>query len=53
MADAFVIKSLSQKIVANLMIKINKPSVPTRFFDKIEDAEKWLLSLRIKETFSA
>ena len=40
-ADAFVIKSLPQKIVGNLMLKINLPVVPTKFFTKIEEAEEW------------
>lgn len=51
-AEAYVLKSLSQRIVADLMLRINKPSIPTKFFDRIEDAEKWLLSLRIQEVFS-
>lgn len=51
-AEAYVLKSLSQRIVADLMLRINKPSIPTKFFDRLEDAEKWLLSLRIQEVFS-
>lgn len=45
-ADAFVIHSLPQKIVANFMIRINKPVVPTRIFSKVEDAQKWINSLK-------
>lgn len=41
-ADAFVITSLAQKIVANFYLKIEKPSVPTRFFTKEEEAVEWL-----------
>ncbi len=44
-ADAFVIHSLAQKIIANLMFKINKPVVPTKFFNSIRDAERWIDSL--------
>lgn len=41
-ADAFVIKSMSQKILANFYIKINKPERPTKFFNNKEDAIIWL-----------
>ena len=45
-ADAFVIHSLPQKIAGNLMLKINTPVVPTKFFSKIEDAERWINNLK-------
>lgn len=51
-ADAFVILSLSQKIIANLMLKLNKPVVPTKFFNSLEEAEKWILDLRVKNVFA-
>jgi hypothetical protein len=41
-ADAFVIKSMSQKILANFYIKINKPERPTKFFNNKEEALDWL-----------
>jgi hypothetical protein len=41
-ADAFVISSMSQKILANFYIKINTPERPTKFFNSIEDALNWL-----------
>jgi hypothetical protein len=41
-ADAFIIKSLSQVLVANFYVKVNKPFVPSHFFKKTEEAEKWL-----------
>lgn len=41
-ADAFVLTSMSQKILANLYVKINPPERPTQFFNKKEDALKWL-----------
>ena len=44
-ADAFIIHSMPQKILANLMLKINIPAVPTKFFSKIEDAEIWINNL--------
>jgi hypothetical protein len=41
-ADAFVIHSISQKILANFYLKINKPERPTRFFNNEHDAMDWL-----------
>lgn len=41
-ADAFVIKSMAQKILANFYIKINKPERPTKFFNNKEEAIIWL-----------
>lgn len=41
-ADAFVIHSISQSILANFYSKINKPERPTKFFTKQEDALKWI-----------
>ncbi len=40
--DAFVIKSIAQKILANFYIKINKPERPTKFFNDKQEAVKWL-----------
>ncbi|HXB40873.1 MAG TPA: hypothetical protein VNZ49_10050 [Bacteroidia bacterium] len=45
LADAFVIHSLSQKILANFYLHINRPILPTRVFNKVEEAEAWLQSL--------
>ena len=41
-ADAFVIYSLSQKILANFYLRINKPERPTKFFNSKEEALVWL-----------
>ena len=41
-AEAFVINSLPNKIIANFYMRINKPSVPTKFFGSIREAEEWL-----------
>jgi len=41
-ADAFVINSISQSILANFYSKINKPERPTKFFTKREDALVWI-----------
>jgi hypothetical protein len=42
LAEAVVIKSLAQKLLADLYLKLNKPVVPTRFFNSKKEAEIWL-----------
>lgn len=42
-AEAFVINSLPHKILANFYMKMQKPSVPTKFFRTKQEAEEWLL----------
>lgn len=41
-ADAFVIKSLAQKILANFYFRFKRPERPTHFFNDIDEAKKWL-----------
>lgn len=41
-AEAFVINSLPHKILANFYMKVQKPSVPTKFFKSKSEAEDWL-----------
>ncbi len=41
-AEAFIIKSLAHKMIANFYIKFEKPQKPTSFFQHIPEAEKWL-----------
>lgn len=41
-AEAFVIHSLAQRILANFYLKMDKPEVPTKFFTNKILAEKWL-----------
>ncbi len=41
-AGAFVIHSMSQKLLANFYLKINAPERPTKFFNSRDEAEKWL-----------
>lgn len=50
-AIAFVLQSMAQQIVANFYLKINKPAIPTKFFNEQADAEKWLLSIKNNNTF--
>ena len=49
-ATAYVIHNLSQKIVADFIMRVAKPKVPTKFFFSITEAENWIKSLR-KRTF--
>lgn len=41
-ADAFVISSTAQRIMANFYLKIYKPERPTKFFNNADDALFWL-----------
>ena len=45
LADAFVLHSSPQRILANFYMKIQRPYVPTAFFETVEEAETWLKSL--------
>lgn len=45
-ALALCSNKLHQKIIGSLFLKINKPKVPTQFFDNREDALIWLKSLQ-------
>jgi hypothetical protein len=45
-ADAIVIHSFAQKMVANFYMSFHKPPVPTRFFQTKAAAVEWLLQLR-------
>lgn len=41
-AQAFVLHSMAQRMIANFFMKIDKPKKPTKFFDTQHEAEKWL-----------
>ncbi|MES2134352.1 MAG: hypothetical protein V4506_18540 [Bacteroidota bacterium] len=41
-ADAFVIQSISQKLMANFYVKIFTPERPTKFFTCKDEALEWL-----------
>jgi hypothetical protein len=45
LADAFVIHSVSQRILANFYLNISRPILPTKVFTDTSQAEDWLLSL--------
>ena len=40
--DAFVVNSLSQKIMGNFYLKVKKPGIPTRLFTNENLAIEWL-----------
>jgi hypothetical protein len=44
-ADAFVIKSVAQKIIANFYLKISTPERPTKFFKNKTEAINWLKTI--------
>ena len=41
-ADAYVLNSMAQKILANLYLKVNSPQRPTQFFNNKEAALFWM-----------
>lgn len=45
LADAFVLHSLSQRILGNFYMKFDKPAKPTQIFSDREEALKWLKTL--------
>ena len=45
-AEAIVAKSLSQKMVFNFMINVERPSVRTKLFTSADEAKEWLKSLK-------
>ena len=47
---AYVISSLSQRLMANFYLKLHKPMRPTRFFNTKEDALKWVKELYLELT---
>lgn len=44
-AEAYVVNTLPQKIIANFYINFHKPLVPTKIFNNTEAAIIWLKSL--------
>lgn len=45
-ADAFLVKSLPLRIVANFFIKITRPKTPTQLFTDEQEAINWLLNYK-------
>jgi hypothetical protein len=46
LAEAIVVESLSQKMVFNFMINVERPSIRTKLFTCIEEAKEWLDSIK-------
>lgn len=44
--DAIVVQSLAQRLMANFYIKFNRPSRPTKIFDDVEEATRWLYKVK-------
>jgi hypothetical protein len=45
-AEAFVIQSTAQRLVANLYLRLSKPVVPAAYFKNVADAKRWLKGFR-------
>jgi hypothetical protein len=41
-ATAFIIRSLSPRLLFQFFIKLNKPNVPTKSFSNLKDAREWM-----------
>ena len=52
LADAFLVKSLAVRLVANFFINVTKPKVRTRLFTDEAKAYAWLENLKKKESSS-
>lgn len=48
-ADAFLVKSLPVRLIANFFIKVTRPKVNTRLFTEEEQVVKWLEILKRNE----
>ena len=48
-ADAFIITTSAQKIIANLYINFHKPTVRTRFFTNRDQALAWIEGLKVAD----
>jgi hypothetical protein len=46
LAEAYLITSITHKLLANFYLNINKPARPTRTFTAEEEALKWLNTFR-------
>jgi hypothetical protein len=45
-AEAIVIRSMAQRILGNYYLASDKPAKPSRLFNKVDEAEKWLIGMR-------
>jgi len=49
LATAVVVNSTALKLMANFYIRFNKPKIPTRLFEDVNEAKKWLKTFLVKE----
>jgi hypothetical protein len=45
-AEAYLISSISQKLLGNFYLKFNKPFKPTRIFTSRDEALAWLITFK-------
>lgn len=48
-ADAFLVKSLAVRLIANFFIKVTRPEINTKLFTSEEQAIEWLMELEAKD----
>ena len=46
LADAFIVNSLYIQSLTNFYLKIKKPIIPSKMFNDIESAKKWVYSMK-------
>ena len=46
LADAFIINSLYLQSLTNFYLKFKKPIIPSKMFNDLESAKKWIFSLK-------
>jgi hypothetical protein len=52
LGGAFLTNNVVAKVFINLFLKINKPTIPAKFFTNKEDALKWLRELKAKSRYN-
>ncbi len=45
-ADAFIVNSLSMRLLVNFFITFNKPKIPSKMFNDKESAHQWINILK-------
>ena len=50
--EAFIIKGMGQKLLANFYMKVTKPKVNSRFFTNLDEAFEWLEIKKTEELIS-
>jgi len=45
-ADAFIVNSLSMRLLVNFFITFNKPKIPSKMFNDKESAHQWINTLK-------